>query len=310
MSDAKPSYHPELQAIAKRLPRVTVRTWTMPLFGVVDFVVGMLSRGGERIDLETTSVWMYRPKTPAPTPGPAVLWIHGGGMIVGDARQDQGHSQALADELGVPVASVQYRLSTHHPYPEGLEDCMEAMEWLAAQDGVDPDMIIVMGASGGGGLAAQLALRATAEARLVPCIQVLIFPMLDDRSSDADHPHEAMYRTWDTASNRIAWDRYLAGHDRDNPPSFAVPGRATSLEGLPPAWIGVGTLDLFHDEDVSYARRLEEAGVPTELVIVEGAFHGFSVFGADQPVSQAFHASQIAAIRARLAELGWTHEPS
>lgn len=122
---------------------------------------------------------------------------------------------------------------------------------------------------------------------------------------DAAHPHEPMYRAWDTTSNRLAWDRYLAGHDRENPPPPAVPARVPSLRGLPPTWVGVGTLDLFHDEDVAFAQRLEEAEVPTELVVVQGAFHGFDTFAEDTQVVRDFRASQHAAIRSRWAALGW-----
>ncbi len=281
---------------------------------IIDGLSGVLFRvfrSGTRVQLENTSVWMYQPENAAVQGrGPAVLWLHGGGMIVGDARQDEGRNQVMADTLGVPVVSVQYRNSKNHSFPAGLDDCMEALEWLAAREDVDPELIVVMGASGGGGLAAQAVQRAVAEGRVTPCAQVLIYPMLDDRSSDAEHPHDSAYRTWDTQSNRLAWGRYLKGHDRSAPPPFAVPARTSSLEGLPPTWIGVGTLDLFHDEDVEYAKRLEEAGVETELVVLDGAFHGFGfdVAGADTPQAKAFLASQMNMVQARWAELGWTKD--
>ena len=306
MSEVQVSYHPDLASIARWIPRALVRRWTIPLMSTAYAVTTAFAKGGTRVDLDTTSVWVYRPtNAAAPQPGPAILWLHGGGMLLGDAREHQDGNQRLADELGIPVVSVQYRLSKTSAFPAGLDDCMQALYWIAQQEDVDPRLIVVMGVSGGGGLAAQVAQRATAEGKVVPCLQVLVYPMLDDRSSDAEHPHAAWYKTWDTVSNRLAWDRYLAGHDRGTPPRFAVPSRASSLRGLPPAWLGVGTLDLFHAEGTRYAERLEADGVPTELVVVDGGFHGFDVFATDAPVTAAFHASQTAAMRARWAELGW-----
>ena len=309
MPKRESAYHPQLEKAASRLPRWVVRWWTLPVLGWVVFLTSLMFRHGERIPLKRAAVWRYRPAKGAPRPGPAILWIHGGGMIIGDARQDQDKNQALADELGVPVVSVQYRLSARHPFPAGLDDCMEAFEWLLSQPDVDPRLVVVMGESGGAGLAAQLVLRALAEQKALPCLQALSYPMLDDRSSDAAHPQERLYISWDTASNRLAWDRYLAGHDRHAPPRFSVPGRETSLRGLPPAWIGVGTLDLFHDEVVDFARGLQAAGVPTELRVVPGGFHGFDNYVADSEVAREYRSSQLAAIRRRWAELGWVEDP-
>lgn len=306
MPDPTPPFHPDLAAAARWTPRAVVRPWTIPLFNAFFSLGGALVSGGEPVALGAASLWLYRPAEPGPTPGPAVLWLHGGGFVVGHARQDGARCQALADALGVPVASVQYRLATAHPFPAALDDAMAALAWLADLPEVDGSWIAVAGQSAGAGLAAQLAQRAAAEGRVVPCQQLLIYPMLDDRSSDAAHPHAEAFRMWDAASNRLGWDRYLRGHDREDPPPHAVPARADALAGLPPAWIGVGTLDLFHDEDVAYARRLEAAGVPTTLEVVDGAFHGFDALAPDAPVTRAFEASQRAALRARWAALGWT----
>ncbi len=124
--------------------------------------------------------------------------------------------------------------------------------------------------------------------------------MLDDRSAARPGPHDDLNRLWDRRSNTYGWTCYLRGSDRAAPPLHAVPGRTVDLTGLPPAWIGVGTLDLFHDEDVDYAERLRAAGVPVALEVVPGAYHGFDASDASAPVSKAFQAAWIAALRAHL----------
>lgn len=126
--------------------------------------------------------------------------------------------------------------------------------------------------------------------------QLLVYPMLDDRSSVRAGSANAMYRLWTEQSNRLGWEAYLGGAD----PQRAVPGRQRDLSRLPPAWIGVGTLDLLHDEDVDYARRLIAAGVPCTLEVVPGAFHGFDVVAPRAGVSRGFFNRQCEAMEAVL----------
>lgn len=239
-------------------------------------------------------VRLHRPAPPVDT-APALLWIHGGGYVMGSARQDDQLCRRFSNELGITVAAVDYRLAPEHPYPAGLDDCYAALTWLTGLPAVDPTRIAIGGASAGGGLAAALALLARDRGEVAPACQLLVYPMLDDRS--AALPADRRYRLWTPRSNRFGWTSYLGDAD----PQLAVPARRDDLAGLAPAWIGVGTCDLFHDEDLAYAERLQQAGVPCQLEVVPGAFHGFDALARKSRVAQAFFASQCASLRAALA---------
>jgi acetyl esterase/lipase len=158
---------------------------------------------------------------------------------------------------------------------------------------------VVAGASAGGGLAAGLTLLSRDRKEIPVAFQLLVYPMLDDRTV-ARTIDGRNHRLWTAGSNRFGWTSYLGREPgRVDVPAYAAPARAESLAGLPPTWIGVGTFDLFHDEDVAYAKRLEAAGVAVELEVVSGVFHGFDVFRRAK-VSKAFFASQVAALRRAL----------
>lgn len=239
-------------------------------------------------------VRLFRPAGAA-RPTPALLWIHGGGYVIGTAEQDDRLCSGFSTRLGITVASVEYRLAPEHPYPAPLEDCYSALTWLAGLPSVDRYRVAIGGASAGGGLTAALALLARDRAEVSPAFQLLTYPMLDDRSS-ATAPG-ANYRLWDNRSNSFGWAAYLGHAD----PRDAVPARHDDLSGLPPAWIGVGTHDLFHDEDLAYAERLRDAGVPCEVETVPGAFHGFDLVLPKAQVSRRFFDSQCDSLRAALA---------
>jgi len=193
---------------------------------------------------------------------------------------------------------VEYRLAPEHPYPAPLEDCYAALTWLTRLPAVDSARVAIGGASAGGGLAAALALLARDRGEIAPILQLLAYPMLDDRS--AAKPKNPDYRLWSPSSNRFGWASYLGDAD----PQVAVPARRDDLSGLPPAWIGVGTHDLFYDEDLAYAARLTAAGVPCHVEVVPGAFHGFDLIAPKARVSQAFFASQCASLRTALTPAG------
>jgi acetyl esterase/lipase len=230
-----------------------------------------------------------------------LLWIHGGGYVIGSAAQDDAVCRRFADQLGIVVAAVEYRLAPEHRFPVPLHDCHDALVWLAGQPTVDPTRVAVGGASAGGGLAAALAVLARQRAEVPLAFQLLAYPMLDDRTAERTDLDESNFRLWNNEANRFGWQSYT-GHrpGSDEVSGLAAPSRLDDLAGLPPAWIGVGTLDLFHDEDLAYARRLREAGVECELDVVEGAFHGFDLVRAKAGVSRAFRSAQLTALGAAL----------
>ena len=304
-------FHPELRG-ARWLPLVSAGPRTLWLF--------RLGPRGARRDpgVETTTVpfagpagamtyRVFRPggSRPAKRKLPALLWIHGGGLILGTPQQDDASNIALSRDLGIAVFSASYRLAPQHPAPAALDDLVAGFRELVARAdefGIDPARIAIGGASAGGGLAAALAQRLLDEGGPQPVFQLLVYPMLDDRTALRDDIDARHMRGWSPASNRFAWSAYLGpAAEATGIRSSVVPARRRDLRGLPPAWIGVGTLDLFYDEDVTYARRLEEAGVPCELHVVPGAFHGFDALYRHAGVSRAFHAEWVRVLRAALS---------
>lgn len=226
-------------------------------------------------------VLIYRPRS-ARQSLPALLHIHGGGYVIGAADQSAEFCKSAVREVGCVVVSVDYRLSPETPYPGGLEDCYAALKWLhghAGEIGADAARIAIGGESAGGGLAAGLALLARDRGEVPIVFQLLVYPMLDDRTVVAPdpHPYTGEY-LWTRANNQFGWSAYL-GRAPGSPDvaAYAAAARAESVAGLPPAFINVGSLDLFLDENIDYAARLMRAGVPTELHVYPGAIHGFQM---------------------------------
>jgi acetyl esterase/lipase len=223
---------------------------------------------------------------------PAYLHMHGGGYVLGNPEINDGSNRSFAAELGCVVVSVDYRLAPETRFPGALEDCYAALLWLQAQAehlGIDPSRIAIGGESAGGGHAAALALIARRRGEVQICFQLLDSPMLDDRTGSTSEPHPYCGGlVWTRNSNRFGW-RCLLGAEPGGPnvPVEAVPARVADLTGLPPAFITVGALDLFLEENMEYARRLIRAGVPTELHVIPGAFHGFGAAGGQAPQVQA-----------------------
>ncbi len=288
--------HPELRSVARFVPRTLIHSWTLPVLRRLTGLQRPASDGVEVLTLQSgIGVRLYRPAGATAAATPALLWIHGGGYVLGTAAQDDALCRRFVERLGITVAAVDYRLAPEHPYPAPLEDCYTALAWLADLPGVDATRVAIGGASAGGGLAAALALLARDRSGVQPVFQVLVYPMLDDRSVGS-HLDDPGHRLWNATSNRLGWSSYLGSAD----PNVAVPARRTDLAGLPPAWLGVGTLDLFHDEDLDYAARLQAAGVPCEVHVVPGAFHGFDGLAPKADISTAFFDSQCAALRPSL----------
>jgi acetyl esterase/lipase len=239
-----------------------------------------------------------------------VLWIHGGGLVIGRAAQNDRLCGELAREAAVAVISVEYRKAPEHPFPVALEDCHAGWAWLqreAAALGLDPDRVIVAGESAGAGLAAALVQRLHDEGGPQPLGQLLFCPMLDDRTAARRELDEIDHPVWDNRLNRFGWRSYLGVEPgAETVPPHAVPARRSDLAGLPPAWIGVGELELFHDEDVAYADRLRAAGVPVELDVVPGAVHGFEVWAPDSALARAHVGRAHRWLRRLLGESGDT----
>jgi len=241
-------------------------------------------------------VRIYQPET-RPDTLPALLWIHGGGYVLGDVQGDDLNAKGMALALNCVVASVEYRLAPEHPFPAPLEDCYTALKWVADnvdQFGVNPTRIAIGGASAGGGLAAGLGLLARDRGEVNVCYQLLIYPMIDDSNVAQAGPDIPDTVLWTRASNLVGWRSYLQQEPGSNGISaYAAASRAEDVSGLPPTYIGVGTPDLFRDEDIAYAQRLMNAGVPTELHVYADGFHGFDAFAPEADVAQRFTADYI-----------------
>ncbi len=287
-------FHPDLRRIARYIPKQVVTPVTLPIIRMVTRLQGRHAPDDIEVLTLTSGVGvrLFRPAGVSGA-GPALLWIHGGGYVIGSAAQDDELCRRFARELGATVASVDYRLAPEYPYPAPLEDCYSALTWLAGLPAVDPARIAIGGASAGGGLAAALALLARDRGEVPLAAQLLVYPMLDDRTVERGGLDNPGHRLWNQSSNRFGWACYLGDAD----PDVAVPARREDLSGLPPAWMGVGTLDLFHDEDLDYAERLKAAGVPCQVEVVSGAFHGFDGIVPKSEVSQSFFKSQCAVLR-------------
>jgi acetyl esterase/lipase len=226
---------------------------------------------------------------------PALLHMHGGGYVLGSAAMMGALNQARARALDCVVVSVDYRLAPETPYPGPVEDCHAALVWLAdhaAALGIDPGRIAVGGESAGGGLAAALCLLCRDRGGPAVAFQFLIYPMLDHRTATPADPLPNAFAgefAWTPAGNRFGWAALLGDIDPSGEvPAYCSPTRAPDVAGLPPTFLAVGALDLFVDEGVDYAARLIRAGVPTELHVYPGAFHGFDVV-ATAPVAIQFH---------------------
>lgn len=230
----------------------------------------------DRPDGSRLRALLYRPcKATTARALPALLHVHGGGYVAGSANRDHDVARKTALDLGCVVLTPDYRLAPEHPFPEPLDDVLLAYRWLhdeAAALGVDSARLAIRGVSAGGGLAYAAILKLREEPVNAPCLAVLLFPMLDDRTQA--HPHNGVY-VWTHENNLFGWDSYLANVNRADPPALAVPGRVDDVSGLPPIFLATGAIDLFAGENLDLSRKLVDAGIPLEMHVYPGAFHGF-----------------------------------
>ncbi|MBX9244779.1 alpha/beta hydrolase fold domain-containing protein [Actinotalea ferrariae] len=232
---------------------------------------------------------IYEPA--GPRSGAGLLWVHGGGLLFGDAKQDEALCLSTAERLGIVIVSANYRFAPEHPFPAAHDDVGAAWHWLlghAAELGVTPERIVVGGESAGAGLAAALVQRIHDDGGVQPRGQWLFAPMLDDRTAARRELDPVKHFVWDNEANRDGWSGYL-GHEpgRAAVPSYAVPARRADLSGLPATFITWGDIELFAEEDQAYAEALAAADVPVTVDVVGGAPHGFENWAKDTPAARA-----------------------
>lgn len=302
--------HPELQTTAYRMMRSL--PFHNKLFHALVSRLQKLAPGGikafegvriEDVDLPNASLRLYRPER-KPS-GAGLLWIHGGGYIIGNVSTNDGVCVQLVRDLGLVVTSVEYRLAPAHPFPAALDDCFDAwkaMQGAAGDWGFDPARIVVTGQSAGGGLAAALVQRIADAGGTQPAGQLLMYPMLDDRTAADRTLDDIGHVLWNNRNNRAGWEWYLGrAPGAASLPEYAAPARRVDLAGLPPAWIGVGELDLFYDENVNYAQRLRQAGVDCDLHTDPGAPHAYDLMAPGSSLARGFVADYYRFLGERLA---------
>lgn len=265
-------------------------------------------RTARRADGSAIELYHFDPQPDAATRRAALYHVHGGGMILGSAQDMQFGPSSMAAALQIPVISVEYRLAPETPFPGPQQDCLDGLAWLAANAaelGIDPARIAIVGESAGGGLAAATALMARDTAGPKLAAQVLIYPMLDHRTgSEACRwkNRSTGEWVWTRSANRFGWEALRGDYPADDArKGWFSPALADDLSGLPPTLLLTGSLDLFFDEDLDYARRLVDAGVPVELHSYPGAIHAFNMM-AEAAISRAFARDMLGGV-ARLLKL-------
>jgi acetyl esterase len=248
-------------------------------------------------DAPAVPIRIYTPKASG-TPLPAIVYFHGGGFVIGDMYLEEARCLRLAADGGCVVVSVDYRLAPENPFPAGVEDCYCALSWVGAHAkdlGIDIDRIAVGGASAGGALSAAVAQMARDRSGVPLALQLLIYPVIDDRMETSSMKAFSSTPVWNSGSNAQMWDHYL-GVKRDYVSNYAAPGRATDLADLPPAYVMTAEFDPLRDEGISYAQRLMQAGVTAELHCFAGACHGFDLIAPGIELARRAVDEQVAAV--------------
>jgi acetyl esterase len=293
-------FDPELRPWLDMLPQVVLTDYDALVAGRTQ----QLELSGLVPDYEPANAIDVRDETiPGPSGAPDVrvlVYIHGGGFVLGDLDMFHAHVLKLADELGIVIVSVDYRLAPEHPFPAPVEDCYAALTWAAAKAdelGIDPARLGIGGESAGGGLTAGTVLLARDRGGPALCFQLLGIPELDDRLDTESMRDYVDTPLWNRPNAIYSWTAYLdtePGGDDVSP--YAAPARATDLAGLPPAFVTTCQYDPLRDEGVEYARRLAHAGVPTELRLYPGTFHGSSLVQSAE-ITRRMFADEIEALR-------------
>jgi acetyl esterase/lipase len=234
-------------------------------------------------------------------PLPGLFHTHGGGMVMGNNRTGLETMIRWVTDVGLVIVSPEYRLAPEHPFPSGAEDCYAALTWTAeycADLGIDPQRLIVGGGSAGGGLAAACSLMARDLGGPALAGQMLIYPMLDDRTATGSARELNGEGIWDSESNKTAWAMLLGDRrGRDGVSPYAAPARAADLSGLPPAYLELGSVDTLRDEDLSYAQRIWAAGGDAELHVWPGGFHAFDLIAPGSALARTALEVRLAWLR-------------
>lgn len=303
--------HPELVEFLDLLPALEINDDTLAHVreGLVSMYAPKKDYADPNVSIERLTipsesssseleVLVFTPKN-RNKPSPGMLHIHGGGFIIGTAEIANPINVLRAAELGCVIVSVEYRLAPEVKAPGAVEDCYAALKWLHNEStalGIDKTKIAICGESAGGGLAANLTHYARDRREFPICFQVLIYPMLDDRTVSAAIANKYVGEFgWTRDHNAFAWKAILGqAPGLAHTPPYAAAARQSDLSALPPAYIYTGALDLFLEEDVAYAMRLLKAGVPVELHVFPGAYHGFDTVPganiADRAVRESIEA--------------------
>lgn len=307
---------PELAPILDLLPDVPLNKETLPQARASLKAMVAALKTAASPDIEVTEYQVPGPQDAAQVrvlcylpkerecPLPALLWVHGGGFVMGSADNEDPTVRNLVTQVGCAVAVVDYRLAPETTFPGPVEDCYAALKWLyrnANELGIAADRVALGGSSAGAGLCAGLALLTRDRGEIPLAFQLLIHPMLDDRTAVTTDPHPYTGEfIWKPQANYFGWESMLGqkpGSEGVSP--YAAAARATDLAGLPPTFISVGSLDLFLEEDMEYARRLVRAGVPTEFHLYPGGFHGFNMVPTAR-ITQALQRDFVNALKRAL----------
>jgi acetyl esterase/lipase len=311
--NSRPLVDPELLPLLDSMPAMdfsggilpAIRSMPVPFVGYADYA------GTTRLERRvipgpngapSVEIFIYSPNVRDGLV-PGILHIHGGGYVSGTVQSQEVQHRAFAAELSCLVISVDYRLAPETPYPGPIEDCYAALIWIAKNAsvlGLDMRRLGVMGESAGGGLAAALSILTRDRGDFAIAFQHLIYPMLDDRTGLSEpHPYAGEFM-WTAASNRFGWTSLLGHLPGGNGVSpYAAAARAEDLRGLPRTFIATGALDLFAEENLEFARRLMRSGVPVELHVYPGAYHGFDIL-TDASVARTARRDSLNALRQSL----------
>ena len=226
-----------------------------------------------------------------------LIYIHGGGMIMGNLDTGNLNCFEFARRLDVLVISIEYQKSPEFPYPAAINDCVDGINWVvknADSLNIDISNIGIYGSSAGGGLVLGTALKLRDAGQDIIKYMLPIYPMIDDTNTTASSFEITNLGVWDRSTNIEAWNWYLDGTKADE---YAAPTRAENLTGLPPCYSDVGNFDLFRDENALFFDRLAKSGVPTEFNVFSGAFHGSENLAPESELSKAIWKKRFSALK-------------